>query len=306
MAILFNNAGGETQEWVKAFAEYLPNMPLQVFPDVAPEQIKYAVTWNHPPGDLKRYSNLRAIMNLGAGTDYLDADPELPRVPVVRLLDPVVGVNMAQYVLYWAMHFHRGYGLYTTQQIQAKWSRFQVPQVSEFRIGILGLGLIGQEIASYIANSGFACKAWNRSRKDIPGADCFTGEVQLSNMLAQTDVLVNCLPLNGDTKGLLDQTRFEQMPKGGWFINVSRGGVVSDNGLLSVLDSGHLSGATLDCFAVEPLVANSPYWSHPKVQVTPHISGATYADTSARVVADNILRMENGEQPFPIYSQFPY
>jgi len=86
MAILFNNAGGNQDGWLEALSQYLPNMPLHLFPHDKPEEIKYAVIWNHPAGDLKRYPNLRAILNLGAGTDYLELDQELPPVPVVRLV----------------------------------------------------------------------------------------------------------------------------------------------------------------------------------------------------------------------------
>ncbi len=306
MAILFNNQDGQTEQWVKAFEEYLPSMALHVYPHTAVEEIKYAVVWNHPKGDLKRYPNLKAILNLGAGTDYLDADPDLPKVPIVRLLDPVVGINMAQYVLYWVMHFHRGYEQYRHQQMQAQWSRFQVPQMSDFRVSVLGLGLIGEYIAKYLAQSGFTSQAWNRSTKDVDNVRCFSGPEQLTDMLASTDVLVNCLPVNQQTQGMINHTLLNTLPKGRFLINVSRGGVINDADLLNALNSGQIKGAALDTFACEPLEQTSPYWLHPNVHVTPHISGATYADTSARVVADNILRMEKGEQPFPIYSHFPY
>ena len=306
MAILFNNAAGNQDGWLEALSQYLPDIPLHLFPHDKPEEIKYAVIWNHPAGDLKRYPNLRAILNLGAGTDYLELDQELPPVPVVRLVDPVVDINMAHYTLYWLMHFHRDYEQYRRKQGNKDWSRFSRPQASEFRVSVLGLGLIGQYIAEYLAKSGFQTSGWNRSKRSIDLVKTYAGEDELRIMLAQTDVLINCLPLKLNTRQFIGHEIFKAMPKGGYFINISRGGVVHDQQLIESLDSKQLNAAALDTFTVEPLPNNSPYWQHPKVYVTPHISGATYASTSAKVIADNILRLEKGESPFPIYPQFPF
>ena len=306
MAILFSNAGGNQEGWLDALSEYLPHIPVHVFPYPEVNEIKYALVWDHPPGDLQRYPNLRAILNLGAGTDHLERDEHLPKVPVVRLVDPVVDINMAQYTLYWVMHFRCGYEQYRTQQSKKDWSRFQIPQVSDFRVSVLGLGMIGRFVAEYLAGSGFSTKGWNRSERSINNVDTYVGEKGLDDMLAETDVLVNCLPMKSNTRGWINHRVFNAMPAGGYFINLSRGAVVDDDELIVALDSGQLNAAALDTFTVEPLPDNSPYWLHPKVHVTPHMSGSTYASTTARVIADNILRLERGEQPFPIYPGFPY
>ncbi len=306
MAILFNNAGGNQDGWLDALSQLLPHIPIHVFPYANLDEIEYAVVWNHPPGDLQRYPNLRAILNLGAGTDYLEVDDQLPKVPVVRLVDPVVDINMAHYVLYWTMHFRCSYESYRSKQLNKDWSRFQTPQVTDFRVSVLGLGLIGRFIAEYLARSGFSTRGWNRSAKSIENVETHVGKSGLNEMLAETDVLINCLPLKADTKEFIGQQVFNAMPNGGYFINVSRGGVVNDKELVAALDSKQLTASALDTFSVEPLPEQSPYWTHPSVFVTPHISGATYANTTAKIVADNILRLEKGEQPFPIYPQFKY
>ena len=306
MAILFNNADGNQAGWIEALEGLLPDISIHLYPYERIEEIKYAVVWNHPPGDLKRYPNLRAILNLGAGTDYLDADKELPKVPIVRLVDPVVDINMAQYVLYWVMHFRCGYERYRLKQSAKDWSRFQTPQVSDFRVSILGLGMIGQFIADYVAAFGFNTKGWNRSPRSINNVRTYTGEHELDAMLAETDVLVNCLPLKENTKQFIGHRVFNCMPKGGFFINVSRGGVVNDAELIEAIDNNHIDAAALDTFTQEPLPLDSSYWTHAKVFVTPHISGATYASTTATVLADNIRRLEQGEQPFPIYPEYSY
>lgn len=307
MSILFNNHGGESSAWIDALSEQLPDMTIFQYPNQpSNNDIEYAVVWAHPQGDLANYPKLKAIFNLGAGADWLEADTNLPPVPVVRLLDPSVGVNMSQYVLYWVMHNHRGYGVYQHQQSHQQWSRFQVVNAEDYCVTVLGLGLIGECIAKTLSANSYRTQGWNRSPKTVTNVKCFSGVDGLHKALAKTDVLVNCLPHNEATEQLINADLINALPKGAHLINVSRGGVVDHNAVLDALSKQHLSSATLDTFSEEPLVKNSPLWHHPKVRITPHMSGATYPNTSAKVIADNIKRMDQGQLPFPIYKQFSY
>ncbi|NND83226.1 MAG: glyoxylate/hydroxypyruvate reductase A [Gammaproteobacteria bacterium] len=302
MAILLNNMGFENQPWADVFADELPDMPVHVWPEVPdPAQIKYAVVWKHPHGDLRRYPNLQAILLLGAGTDHIDAEPDLPKVPVVRLLDPDVGNDMAQYALYWAMHFHRRYEDYRQQAQRAEWQAHEVTRSKEFRVTVLGLGIIGQEVAQRIAGGGFCAQGWNRSPRQIEGVKTWHGAGELSEALQHSDVVVNCLPLNDSTRHLLNRQRLSALPKGAFLINISRGAVIDDDGLIELLNDGHVSGAALDCFAQEPLPQESPYWRMPNVYVTPHMSGSTYVKSASRPVVENIRRLEKGDVPQPIH-----
>lgn len=307
MAILFNNNGHDGRDWIEAFSALLPSMPIYQYPHYPNKEcIEYAVVWNHPNGELATYPNLKAVLNLGAGTDWLEADNNLPDVPIVRLLDPAVGIDMAHYVLYWVMHCHRGYEHYRQQQKSKQWARFQVEIVEKYCVTILGLGLIGEFIANKVAESGFKTQAWNRSHKELENVDCFSGESGLQAALSKSNILVNCLPHTTNTDKLLDEQVLGQLPKGAHVINISRGGVIDHRALLALLDNDHLASAILDAFEIEPLPLESPLWRHPKVTVTPHMSGATYPNTSAKVIADNIQRLERNELPFPIYPQFDH
>ena len=103
------------------------------------------------------------------------------------------------------------------------------------------------------------------------------------------------LPLTRETRGILNAKAFAALPKGAFFINMARGGHVVDADLLAALGSGHLSGAVLDVFNNEPLPADHPYWTHPKVRVTPHIAGATNPRTASPGVIENIKRLRAGQ-----------
>lgn len=304
MAVMVHNNGDDSSAWQRALQAELPTMPVYIYPQLPePDEIKYAAVWHHPHDDLLRYKNLAAVLILGAGTDHIDQAPKLPDVPIVRLIDPAVGTDMSQYVLYWLMHFQRGYETYRQQQSEQQWQRYVYPLASAYEVTILGAGLIATFIAERIALNGFNVNVWSRSERDNNRDDLrfYAGEEGLQEALKRTQVLVNCLPLKPQTNQFIDQSLLEMLPQGANFINVSRGGVVNDDDLIQALNSGQLSNAALDTVTTEPLSAGHPYWSHENVFLTPHMSGATYPRTAAKVIASNIQRIEAGEAPFPIY-----
>ena len=122
----------------------------------------------------------------------------------------------------------------------------------------------------------------------------FAGHEQLNAFLAGSNFLVNALPLTAETENLLDRARLSKLPEGAHVINVGRGATIVDADLLALLDEDHLGGATLDVFRTEPLPDEDPYWSHPKVTVTPHLSGPTPVAPAATQIADAIVQLERG------------
>lgn len=305
MAILLNVVGYENKPWLEVLRRELPDLPVYEPEQVPnPAEILYAAVWHHPHDELQNYPNLKAIFNLGAGADHIDTDPALSHfhnVPVVRLIDPDVGIDMAHYALYWSMHFQRGFERYRQQATARHWRRFMRPRACEWRVTVLGLGRIGEYIAEQIQQVGFIAQAWNRSPKQLDGVRVFAGYEQLNQALSESDVVINCLPLNDQTTNLLDDERLGAMPEGSHLISISRGAVLREESLIAQIQAGRIAGAALDCFHTEPLPADSLLWSLPNVHITPHMSGATFARTAALVVVDNIQRMEQGDAPFPIH-----
>ncbi|MGH1543152.1 MAG: 2-hydroxyacid dehydrogenase [Arenicella sp.] len=302
MAILLNNNGFDNASWQETLTELLPAMPVYCFPDIPdPEEIKYALVWNHPHGDLRNYPNLQAILILGAGTEHLDSDPGLPDVPVVRLIDPAVVNDMALYALYWVTHFHRRYDDYRQQAQQRYWLAHDVCATQDFRVTVLGLGEIGGPVAQRMALNGYKAQGWSRSQRQIDGVETYNGNCGLDIVLQRTDVLVNCLPLTEKTYHFLHEHNLSLLPAGACIINLGRGATIDDKALLALLDAGHLNGAALDTFAEEPLSAESPFWLHQNVHVTPHIAGNAYARSAAKVIVTNIQKLELGELPFPMH-----
>ena len=302
MGILLNNAPYDNDPWVHYLNQYLPDIPVFVYPDVPDvKAVKYAATWDHPAGDFERYPNLRAILHLGAGMDLIDAQPTLPDVPIVRLVDPEVGLDRAQFALYWTLHFQRNFEQYRTLARDSRWDRLDYINSKRYNVAVVGLGLIGTQIAQTIASNRFKVLGWSRRSQILEGVTNLNGEDGLKRALEHADVVINCLPLNDNTHHFFDSEKLAWLKQGANIINISRGGVFDDTALIDGLNNGRIGAAALDVFAVEPLPEDHVYWQMPNVFVTPHMSGATYARSACRTLADNIERLEAGEDPFPIY-----
>lgn len=298
MAILLNNEGHWHDQWREAIEKHMPNRKVMEYPDIPdPSAIDYALIWKHPAGDLENYPNLKAVFSLGSGVDYIDAYPTLPDAPIFRLIDTNMADDMALYTLYWIIHFQRRFGTYQAQQKNSNWTRHPTPLAPDYKVSILGLGAIGSHIAKVLSGNGFDVSGWSRSQKTIENVNCVHGENGLKAILPNTDVLICCLPFTKSTYEFLDASVLSQLKKGANLINISRGAVIHENDLLSLLESGHISGAALDVFHTEPLPTNSPFWSRPNVHVTPHMSGATNPDTAAQIIAKEISDFENGIMP---------
>ncbi|WP_026414336.1 NAD(P)-dependent oxidoreductase [Actinomadura oligospora] len=154
------------------------------------------------------------------------------------------------------------------------------------RVGIVGYGAIGSETARLFSALGCPVSYWTRRRR--PEAPATYRE--LDDLLAHSDILVVALPLTDDTHGLLDEAKLALLPSNALLINVARAGIVPEDGLLAVLDSGDLAGAALDVFEVEPLPADHPLRTHENVLLSPHAAWATTQAqiNSAVVIQDNV------------------
>ena len=258
--------------------------------------IEVALAWKPDPGLLATFRNLRLIVSLGMGVDHLLTDEKLPHVPIVRIMDEGLVGQMSEYAIFWALRHHRDIDRYAASQQARQWKPLDFVDTINRRVGVMGLGTIGQDTARKFATLGFPTAGWSRTARQLPGIETFHGSDGLWAFLARTDILVDVLPLTRDTRDLLDARAFAALPKGAFFINMARGGHVVDAALLAALDSGHLAGAALDVFNQEPLPADHRYWTHPKVNVTPHIAGATNPRTASPGVIENIKRLREGRE----------
>jgi len=266
--------------------------------EYAPEDVDYALSFRPPPGLFKSLPNLKAVFSLGAGVDGFLLNSSYPRhVPLVRFVNKWLTLEMAQYTVLHTLMHHRQQRMFDAFQKARQW-RQGIPQrkTADTRVGILGLGEIGQMAGERLRDLGFPVAGWSRTKKDVAGIESFAGDADLKPFLARTDILTCLLPLTPATRGILNAQAFAAMPLGAAVINAARGGHLVERDLIAALDSNHLSGATLDVFETEPLPEDNPLWTHPKVTVTPHVAGLTDPREAARFVIDGMGKVERGEK----------
>jgi len=239
------------------------------------------------------------IFNLGAGVDALMADTSLPKVPLVRVAVGDLTGRMTEYVVLHALMHHRQEPYLRASQREKRWQpKFQWP-ASAISVGIMGLGTLGSNAAEALRHLGFRVAGWSRSRKRVEGIECYQGQGELDAFLQRTDILVCLLPFTPDTRHILNRGLFSKLnrnsPMGApVLINAGRGGLQNEADILACLDDGTLGGASLDVFAMEPLPADSPFWTHPRVVLTPHNAADTDPDEISKYVAHQIECFEAG------------
>lgn len=248
-----------------------------------------------PVQDFSGFTRAKAVLGLWAGVERIVYNPTLS-LPYARMVDSGLTEGMTEWVVGHVLRHH----LEMDQDIhrtEPQWGRLAPPLARNRRVGILGLGELGGVAARALAALNFSVTGWSRGPKEIEGVTCAHGEVGLEEVLRNSDILVLLLPATKATDNVMNAERIAMLPKGAVIINPGRGPLIDDAALLAALDSGHLAHATLDVFRVEPLPDDDPYWTHPKVTVTPHIASDTRPDTAARVIAENIRRGE-AKEPF--------
>jgi glyoxylate/hydroxypyruvate reductase A len=299
MTMLFLAPKLKGDSWLKHIRNQDAGLDLRVWPEVGrAEDVMFALCWQHPLGELKKYPSLKCIASLGFGVDHILRDPDLPPgVPVTRLVDPGMIAAMSEYVLAAVLAYTRQFDLYRQDQAQKKWTARIPKQTRDVRVGIMGLGHLGSDAAPKLRALGFAVAGWSRTAKQVEGVRSFAGESDLDPFLAQSDILICLLPLTPATQGILNRRTLSKLPKGAYVINAARGDHLVEEDLLAVLESGRLSGACLDVFREEPLPESHPFWSHPRVTVTPHVASLTFPKAVAPQIVENYRRVRAGQPP---------
>lgn len=305
MTLLFFAPDLDAAAWRARLAALAPGRTV-VFPGEPFDRaaVRYVLSWRHPPGSLTGLPNLKAIFSLGAGVDHLIADPDLPDLPVVRVVDPDLRDRMSEWVVMHALVHLRRLRTYELRQRERLWQDDDAqPKASEVSVGMLGLGALGADAARKLSALGFRVSGWSATPKRLDGLACFYGPDGLQAMLAGTDMLVALLPLTDATRGILNAALFARLRQGGALggpvlINAGRGGLQVETDIVAALDAGVLKGASLDVFEREPLPAQSPLWSHPAVYVSPHNAAVSEPGAIAAGIVRQIAAFERGE-PLP-------
>jgi glyoxylate/hydroxypyruvate reductase len=293
MRISFCCTDTKPEPWLAGLSAALPQADVSLWHAGAP-QADYAVVWAPPQQFFDEQAALKAAFNIGAGVDALLKLRIAPQTQLVRLDDAGMSVQMAEYVCHAVIRHYREFDSYEADTRSGKWSFRKPRSRSDFSVGVLGLGVLGERVARSLAMFDFSVHGWSQSPKQINGVSSWHGASQMDDFLRCSKVLVCLLPLTPQTENILNKRSLGLLQRGGYLINVARGGHLVDEDLLAMLDSGQLAGATLDVFRQEPLPAEHAFWKHPKITVTPHTSARTLRDESIAQIARKITAVHTG------------
>ena len=258
--------------------------------------IDMALVWKHPKDALACYPNLKCIASSGAGVDFIFEDSEAPiHLPITRVVDTFLAKDMSEHVLAVILGHLKNLDQYKLDQVNKVWRPRQYRRIADFKVGILGMGTLGQVLAADLVKFGFQVQGWSKSRKSLERVKSFAGQNELSAFLETTEILVCLLPLTDETAGILNKKLFLHLPKGAYVINVARGGHLVDEDLIEMLDKEHLSGAGLDVYHQEPPNADHPFWEHPKIHMTPHYASVSDTESVVPQIIENYRRLKAGE-----------
>lgn len=296
MSIVFHHTPERAKVWSEKFAKGRPDIPFHIWPETGPkEDVRYLAAWKTPDDLATLFPNLEVLFSLGAGIDQLNLANVPPGVQIIRMVESSLVEGMIEYVLWAVLSFHRDMFRYARQQREHIWDGSHNRPAKLYRLGLMGMGELGSPVLEKLVSFGYECRGWSRSRREVPGVKSFAGVGELDAFLAETDILVCLVPLTDATRGILNRSLFEKLPKGACLINCGRGGHLVQDDLIPALDTGQLSQAVLDVATPEPLPPEHPFWDHPRIFLTPHIASAAQSDTAAEAVLANLRRYEAGE-----------
>ncbi len=296
MSILYRSDAPRAAAWASYFAEHAPDLDFRVWPDAGKlDEVEYLIAWQAPAEFLASLPRLKVLFSSGAGVDHVDFSAVPAHIPIVRMVEPGIINGMVEYVSLAVLALHRDFFAYVAAKAARVWKPLEVAPASARSIGVMGMGSLGRAVLERLASYGFRLRGWNRSLRRMDGVESFAGPDQLQLFLEGCDVLICLLPLTPATRGILNRKLFSALPAGAALINVGRGPHLVDADLLEALDSGRLSRAILDVTDPEPLPAEHPLWTHPRVLVTPHVASMTQPETAAPILLENLRRHQRGE-----------
>ena len=297
MRLVFCCTDTRPEPWLAGLRAALPEAEVTLWQAGEPAAAAdCAVVWAPPQAFIDSQPGLKWLFNIGAGVDALLRLRLPDGLQIVRLDDAGMAVQMAEYVCHAVIRPFREFDVYQHAQSRGEWVLRKPRRRGDFAVGVMGLGVLGTRVAQALRGFDFPVNGWSRSPRQMDGVQSFHGPGEgLRAFLSASQVLVNLLPLTPDTRDILNRETLGRLQPGGYVINVARGAHLVEDDLLALLDSGHLAGATLDVFRTEPLPADHPFWTHPKVTVTPHTSARTLRDESIAQIARKIRALQRGE-----------
>ena len=232
-----------------------------------------AVKW--PREALKALPDLRMIATCSIGTDMIDVEAASELGIVVSNQPGKIAPIVAEHIIGLMFAVAKRVGFQTAELKGGRWTLIQNVFLQGKTLGLIGTGNVGREVARLANALGMRVIAWTFNPSPERAVELRVEYVELDDLLRESDVVSIQVRLGDDSRGMIGRRELGLMKRGALFINCGRGELVDTDALVESLNSGHLAGAGVDVYDVEPLPPSHPILSCQQVVLTPHIADQT-------------------------------
>ncbi len=247
---------------------------------------------------LKKAKKLQWIHALTTGVDYIVNLPSLRKDVIITSTRGIHGPQVSEMAFLLMLALNRNFPEVVRNQDRCVWERWPGKLLWKKKIGILGVGIIGEEIAKKAKAFGMEVYGIDIIRRELDCIDAFYGPEQIVEVASKVDYLVIVAPRTPQTEKLIDSKVLSAMKPTAFLLNLGRGEIVDEEALIEVLKKGKIAGAGLDTFWQEPLPKEHPFWKMKNVIVSPHVAGMSdiYVEQAITIFEENLRRFLKGER----------
>jgi phosphoglycerate dehydrogenase-like enzyme len=261
---------------------------------------KAEILYTLRPSDelIKGCKKLKWIQSIITGTDFIVNLPSMRKEILLTSTTGIHGPQMSEMAFLLMLALNRNFPQVVLNQNQKVWDRWAGKLLWQKNVCILGLGIIGKEVARRCNAFGMTVYGIEIIQGKIDFVDYLYGPEKLLDVLPEIDYLVDILPNTDGTRKFIGAKEFSAMKPTAYFINIGRGETVDEEALSEALETGKIAGAALDVFMKEPLPENSSLWDARNLIITPHVGGMSdiYLDQALPVFEENLSRYLKGER----------
>jgi len=247
---------------------------------------------------IKRAVRLQWIHSIITGVDYIVNLPSLRKDILLTSTRGIHGPQMSEIAFLLMLAFNRNLPLNIKNQGKRVWEQWPTKLLYQKKVGIIGVGVIGKEIARKCKAFGMTVYGITSTKREIEHVDHSFGPDGLLQVMGEVDYFINVVPSTPQTVGLIGARELSAMKPTAFFINIGRGETVDEGALINALENGQIAGAGLDAFCEEPLPDNHPLWTTKNTIITPHVGGQSdiYVEQALPIFEENLRRFLKGER----------
>ena len=247
---------------------------------------------------IKKASKLKWIQAMTTGVDYIIHLPSLSKEVLITSARGIHGPQMSEMAFLLMLALNRNFPQIIRNQDQRVWERWPGKLLYQKKVGILGVGVIGEEIARKCKAFGMTVFGIDIVKRKVDAVDYFYGPEELLQVIQEVDYFIIVAPNTPQTQKLVGVKVFSSMKPTAFLISIGRGEIVDEEALIHALKTGQIAGAALDTFWTEPLPKDHPLWEIKNVIITPHVGGLSdiYVEQVLPIFEENLRRFLQGER----------